>query len=152
MALLLGIAGQAGLAISNARLHQRMLNQQLIEQDLIHPVFRLESDVLKWPHHIWLPQSEQTITRFLMTVRPQVVIFSNIGSGQKRTNLDGARQLIERVLDHAVQVFWTFTDGTVRVITLRSSRSPIPALSHCEHAPPSSSRNQLGASIALQSV
>jgi len=35
MALLLGIAGQAALAISNARLHQRMLNQQLIEQDLM---------------------------------------------------------------------------------------------------------------------
>lgn len=35
MALLLGIAGQASLAISNARLHQRMLNQQLVEQDLM---------------------------------------------------------------------------------------------------------------------
>jgi len=35
MALLLGIAGQAALAISNARLHRRLLNQQLIEQDLM---------------------------------------------------------------------------------------------------------------------
>ena len=35
MALLLGIAGQAALAISNARLHQKMLSQQLVEQDLM---------------------------------------------------------------------------------------------------------------------
>jgi serine phosphatase RsbU (regulator of sigma subunit) len=34
MALLLGIAGQAALAISNVRLHQRLVHQELIEQDL----------------------------------------------------------------------------------------------------------------------
>ena len=35
MSLLLGIAGQAALALANSRLHKRLLKQELIEQDLI---------------------------------------------------------------------------------------------------------------------
>lgn len=52
MALVLGIAGQAALSLANARLHQRLLKQQQIEQDM---------ELARKIQHRFLPQETPTV-------------------------------------------------------------------------------------------
>jgi hypothetical protein len=80
--------------------------------------FSLQSDVLKWPHHISFPKDptpafKATMRRFLQLADPHTVVFSNQGIKQDPKRQEAARKFIEEALGHEVRVLWTYEgEGT----------------------------------------
>ena len=63
--------------------------------------FTLGSDVLKWPHHLWMPRTKagtDILKEFLRAVDPQLIVVSNIGNRQSETNIGRIRELVEDTL------------------------------------------------------
>lgn len=88
--------------------------------------FSLQSDILKWPHHIsfpanMTPRDKAALAEFIRTVNPHTIIFSNRGAMQTDEAYRSAVEFIEQRFPH-IQTLWTVSDGTVELITRNCSR------------------------------
>jgi beta-lactamase superfamily II metal-dependent hydrolase len=87
--------------------------------------FSLESDILKWPHHIAFPKEPsnafgESMALFLSRVAAHTVFFSNRGPNQKVENYRAAVEFIESVLGK-VQTLWTGENGHLGIVSQKDS-------------------------------
>lgn len=86
--------------------------------------FRLKCDVLKWPHHLWVPKDSRSVTaltKFLRAANPKLIVVSNYGKNQKAENIEAIRELVKNTLGPDVEVRWTGEDGTITILSANSA-------------------------------
>jgi beta-lactamase superfamily II metal-dependent hydrolase len=82
----------------------------------------LRSNVLKWSHHAWLPSTKlekEIAAEFLLSVKPDLIVISNIGAKTHLENFKPLCDFIYSVLGPEVQLKWTYQDGEIRVYSRR---------------------------------
>lgn len=73
----------------------------------------LRAGTLKWPHHLWLPQEEalkgrNDLEKFLRTVRPHTILFSNVGhKSHNAQRFKEIKAFVEKTLGPDVRTVWT---------------------------------------------
>lgn len=85
----------------------------------------VEAGVLKWPHHIWYPESDpaklNVLRSMLEKTNPHTIILTNKGARQSDENVEKIKRFIFEVLGPHVRVMHTTTDGTLDVSSMERS-------------------------------